>query len=362
VAFFGTTIEVIKTSVKHPNADKLSICTLEGIAFTFVTGIDQFKTGQKVIYFPIDSIIPDNLAKDLGVFGKLAGNRKNRLKTCKIRGVLSQGLVGNITLIDDGCFYAHWKLEKGLEAPTPEMITQFLGVTKYEPPVIPDKAGNLKQLPCDLGVYDIEGCERFHVPLEKLMDQKVWVLEKVEGSNGSVSCDHATGDIFVNQRRHTIEEIDGHEHAWWNIARKQGFIDFVKTIGSLYGEVATLYFEVAGPAIQGNIYKLTEPTGFVFDLKIGSKFVSKGVMFSLLNQYFGAGKYMHAPILSRDKTLREWLGGKTIAKASNFQSHLYPTKAEGIVISPEIEQDDDTLGGRLILKQRSPEYLAESDN
>lgn len=362
MAFFGTTIEVIKTSIKHPNADKLSICTLEGIAFTFVTGIDQFKPGQKVIYFPIDSIIPDDIAKELGVFGKLAGNGKNRLKTCKIRGVLSQGLVGNITLIDDGCFYAHWKLEKGLEAPTPEMITQFLGVTKYEPPVIPDKAGNLKQLPCDLSVYDIEGCERFYVPLEKLMDQKVWVLEKVEGSNGSVSCDHATGDIFVNQRRHTIEEIDGHEHAWWNIARKQDLVGFVRYARAGLRETVTLYFEVAGPAIQGNIYKLTEPTGFIFDLKVGSKFVSKGVMFSLLDQYFGAGKYMHAPILSRDKTLREWLDGKTIVQASNGESKLYKTLREGIVISPEIEQEDETLGGRLILKQRDPIYLAGTDN
>jgi len=362
MAFFGVTIEEIGSIEPIVGADRIVKATLKNVAFSFVVGKGLFEVGQKCLYFPIDSVLPVPVQERLGVVGKLAGNAKDRIKTVKLKGVLSQGLVGNITLIDDPDFYAHWKLEKGLEVPTPEMITQFLGVTKYEPPVIPDKAGNLKQLPCDLSVYDIEGCERFYVPLEKLMDQKVWVLEKVEGSNGSVSFNPATGETFVNQRRHTIEEIDGHEHAWWAIARKQKFIDFVKTIGSLYGEVATLYFEVAGPAIQGNIYKLTEPTGFIFDLKIGSKFVSKGVMFSLLDQNFGAGKYSHAPILSHGKTLREWLDGKTIVQASNGESKIYKTLREGIVISPEIEQEDETLGGRLILKQRDPIYLAGTDN
>lgn len=360
MAFFGVTIEEIGSIEPIVGADRIVKASLKNVAFSFVVGKGLFEVGQKCLYFPIDSILPTSVQERLGVAGKLAGHSKDRIKTVKLKGVLSQGLVGNITLIDDPDFFALWKLEKGLEAPTPEMITQFLGVTKYEPPVIPDKAGNLKQLPCGLSVYDIEGCERFYVPLEKLMDQKVWVLEKVEGSNGSVSFDPATGETFVNQRRHTIEEVEGHEHAWWAVARKQGFVDFVKQIA--FNEVVTLYFEVAGPAIQGNIYKLKEPTGFIFDLKVGDKFVSKGEMFAILNRHFGPGKYSHAPILSSDKTLREWLGDKTIVQASNGESKLYKTLREGIVISPEVEQEDETLGGRLILKQRDPIYLAGTDN
>lgn len=362
MAFFGITIEEIGSIEPIAGADRIVKATLKNVAFSFVVGKGLFEVGQKCLYFPIDSVIPVSVQARLGVVGKLAGNAKDRIKTVKLKGATSQGIVGDITMIDDPDFYTLWKLEKGLEVPTTEMITQFLGVTKYEPPVIPDKAGNLKQLPCGLSIYDIEGCERFYVPLEKLMDQKVWVLEKIEGSNGSASFEPLTGETFVNQRRHTIEEVDGHEHAWWAVARKQGFIDFVKSVSLSRNQVTTLYFEVAGPAIQSNIYKLTEPTGFIFDLKIGDNFVSKGEMFSLLDQHFGASKYKHAPVLSHDKTLREWLEGKTIVQASNGESKLYKTLREGIVISPETEQNDETLRARLILKQRDPIYLAGTDN
>jgi RNA ligase (TIGR02306 family) len=354
MAFFGVTIEEIGSIEPIVGADRIVKASLKNVAFSFVVGKGLFEVGQKCLYFPIDSIIPVPVQEKLGVVGKLAGNAKDRIKTVKLKGVLSQGIVGPVSLISD--------IRLADSDLTSEVITNWLGVTKYEPPVIPDKAGNLKQLPCGLSVYDIEGCERFYVPLERLMDQKVWVLEKVEGSNGSVSFAPATGETFVNQRRHTIEEVEGHEHAWWAIARRQGFVDFVKTVAGVYNEVATLYFEVAGPAIQGNIYKLKEPTGFIFDLKIGEKFVSKGVMFSLLDQHFGAGKYSHAPVLSQGKTLREWLGDKTIVQASNGESKLYKTLREGIVISPEVEQEDETLGGRLILKQRDSVYLSQTDN
>jgi RNA ligase (TIGR02306 family) len=352
MAFFGVTIEEIGSIEPIVGADRIVKASLKNVAFSFVVGKGLFEVGQKCLYFPIDSILPVDVQEKLGVVGKLAGNAKDRIKTVKLKGVMSQGIVGPISLINS--------IRLADSDLTPEIITQFLGVTKYEPPVIPDKAGNLKQLPCGLSIYDIEGCERFYVPLGKLMDQKVWVLEKVEGSNGSVSFDPATGETFVNQRRHTIEEVEGHEHAWWAVARKQGFIDFVKQIA--FNEVVTLYFEVAGPAIQGNIYKLKEPTGFIFDLKVGDKFVSKGEMFAILNRHFGPGKYSHAPILSSDKTLREWLGDKTIVQASNGESKLYKTLREGVVISPEVEQEDETLGGRLILKQRDPIYLAGTDN
>lgn len=363
MAFFALTLEVIKTSEKHPNADKLSICTLEGLPFTFVTGLNQFQVGEQVLYVPIDAIVPDSLAEKLGVLKKLSGKNKDRVKTCTIRGAVSQGIVGKFSILEP-FLIEKWGTDwatKCIEL-KPTEITEWLGVTKYEPPVIPDKSGNLKSLPCGLSVYDIEGCERYHVSLQKLMDQKVWILEKLEGSNGSVTYDPSTDSCFVNQRRFTIEEIDGHEHAWWSVARKQHFIDFAHFLGNATKETVTVYFEVCGPAIQGNIYKLSEVKGFIFDVKVGNSFMDKGKMFSVLQGYFGEGQFAHAPILSSGVTLREWLGSKTVVEASNGESKLYKTLREGIVITPEVEQLDEVLGGRLILKQRDPIYLSGTDN
>jgi len=359
MAFFSITIERIGSIEPISGADRIVKATLKDVAFSFVVGKDLFKVDEQVLYFPIDSVIPEYVQEKLGVVGKLAGKNKDRVKTVKLKQVLSQGLVGKLTLIDDMNY--HHLLGLG-QFPTSEEITAFLGVTKYEPPIIPDKAGNLKPLPNGLSVYDIEGCERFYIPLGKLMNQKVWVLEKLEGSNGSVTYNPDTDAVHVNQRRHTIEEIEGHKHTWWDIARKQKFIDFVIWAADAIKLPVTVYFEVIGPGWQGNIYKLNECVGYVFDIRVGDFFIDKGRMFKLLDSFFGRGNYKHAPVLSQGITLAEWLNGKSIVEASNGESKLYKCLREGIVVSPEVEQHDESLMGRLILKQRDSIYLSKSDN
>ena len=363
MAFFNVTMEVISKIEPIPGADKIVKVSMSNLAFAVVAGKDIFSVGETVLYYPIDSVIPQSIQEQLGVAGRLSGSAKNRVKTVRLKMCYSQGLIGKFSLIEPmlvSQYGVDWA-EKAIEI-KPSEITEFLGVTKYEPPVIPDKAGNLKPLPNGLSVYDIEGCERFYVPLEKMMDMSVWVLEKLEGSNGSVSYDPISDVIFVNQRRHTIEEVEGHQHTWWTIARKQGFIEFVTVVGKQNNKPTTIYFEVVGPGWQGNIYHLPKCVGYIFDMKIGDSFVNKGDMFKMLDNFFGKGNYLHAPILSSDKTLRQWLDGKTIVEASNGESKLYPTLREGIVITPHVEQDDEVLGGRFILKQRCQIYLSKNEN
>ena len=60
-------------------------------------------------------------------------------------------------------------------------------------------------------------------------------------------------------------------------------------------------------------------------------------------------------------TLRDWLNGRSIAEVSDGKSVINPTLArEGIVVRPMQEQRDLEFG-RVIIKQRSPQYLAVSD-
>ena len=72
---------------------------------------------------------------------------------------------------------------------------------------------------------------------------------------------------------------------------------------------------------------------------------------------------MQAPTLGYNVTLREWLNGRTIQEASNGKSLLAPDRLrEGIVVVPMVEQKvqwGDLSVKRLMLKQRSPAYLAK---
>jgi hypothetical protein len=70
---------------------------------------------------------------------------------------------------------------------------------------------------------------------------------------------------------------------------------------------------------------------------------------------------MLVPCLAKKVKLKTWLNGKTLAEAANGESLLHKTLREGIVIRPILENYDADIGGRLILKQISPEYLAKAD-
>jgi RNA ligase (TIGR02306 family) len=356
MAFFGVTIETIKTIEAIEGADRIQKATVEGLPFTFVIGKDTFKVGDSVLYFPIDSIIPPSLAEKLGVSGKLAGSHKDRIKTVKLKGVYSQGLVGSFKLLEPFLLEkwgTDWA-EKAIEL-NPSEITEWLGVKKYEPPALLEKGANLKPLPAGLSMYDIEGIDRNQAVFALLKSQQVYVSEKVEGSNFSVTY---TGEkFFVNQRRFTIEPLEGTEHTWWKVAREQGLMDVAKELQEKYNKTITIYGEMAGPGIQGNLYRLQSHKVFVFDIKLDSEYMDASEFLEVVGNY----KLSTAPSLGVYANIDEFLNGKTVIEASHGESKLYKTLREGIVIKPMKEQEVEGFG-RLILKQRDPIYLAGNDN
>lgn len=361
MAFFGVTIEEIATVKNHPTADRLDIATLVGMNFQFITGRDSYKSGDQVLYFPLDSIFPFELMEKMDltrekradgevvldddgnpvIEGALRGKKHDRLRSIRLRGQLSQGLVGSLDLIKD--------IDPGDHLP--EIITEFLGIEKFDPPVVPCQNGNLHQLPAELSVYDIEGADRYSEVAEKLMDRNVWISEKMEGMNCSITYRPATGEIFVNQRKYTIVEKEGMKHMFWATFEKLGIMDLLKSTEWDCDSI-TMYGEFLGPGVQGNIYKFTDHDILFYDVSIDGQFVGVKEKLVILP------KHKIVPVLCAGTlTLSEWLDGRTIQDASNGKS-FWNNKVlrEGIVITPIEEGRDDSIG-RLIIKQRSPDYL-----
>ena len=114
-----------------------------------------------------------------------------------------------------------------------------------------------------------------------------------------------------------------------------------------------VYAEVCGPKVQKNIYNLKELTLFIFDIKVSNRWLN-AEDFLLESQ---KNNYNIAPVLFQGK-LKDFLNGRSVQEASNGSSVINPsTLREGIVIKPFTEGWNSSLG-RLILKQRSPQYLA----
>lgn len=371
MSYFGVTLETLETVKSHPNADRLELGKLKGLSYQFVIPKDQYKAGDQVIYFPIDSILPDSVAEICGVLGKLRGKEKNRVGTVRLRGEISQGIVAPkkafIAVINS--FEMIKDVPEYKDKDFGEYMAETLGVEKYEAPEKPCNTGNLCSLPVGLSIYDIENAEREEDMLNKLMDCEVEISEKMEGSNFSVTAT-VGGDIFVNQRRHTIKPIEGKTHTWWRVAVEHGWIDFAKSLMQKYSgeaESITIYGEMLGPGVQKNYYNLKHNQVMCFDIRLDTdRWVSptdRRFAVSAFSFNEGRGLLRNVPILSESGfvTLKEWLGGKTIQEKSNGTSLLALDKLrEGIVIKPV---DASLMFGnkRLFIKQRSPEYLEKND-
>lgn len=115
-------VEVVKIDniQPHPNADRLELATV----FNWVCVVQKgwVKAGDTVIYIPIDSVLPQPLIDILfGPNSKIKLNN-GRIKTIKIRGAVSQGLI-----VDP--------VKVGLQgAEIGSDVAKILNITKYEPP------------------------------------------------------------------------------------------------------------------------------------------------------------------------------------------------------------------------------------
>lgn len=342
MAFFGVTREKIGEIKEHPQADRLEIAKLQGVNFQFIIPKDQYQIGEDILYFPIDSVLPENTAKAVGLFGKLAGKNKDRIKTMRLRGSISQGVVAKTDILSNP------------NETNTELITKELGVTKYEPPVVPCKAGNLIALPCGLSAYDIEGAERNMDVLEQLMDIPVVVCEKLEGQNASITWNPLNQKVYVNQRNYSIEPIENKTHDFWRVFKEQGVFDMLEKFKENFDKnnIITLYGEFLGPGVQGNIYKLQDHQVKFFDLKINEDYLDAVEFIELIDIAD------RVPTVFSGGTLREFLKDNDIVKASHGNSSLNNgTLREGIVIKPEHEFRIDGFG-RCIIKMRDPIYLA----
>jgi RNA ligase (TIGR02306 family) len=361
----------------HPNADRLELGQVEGMLFQFVIPKDVYKVGETIIYFPVDSLLQQDFIQQQNIANHLAGKDHNRVKTCTLRKELSQGYVASVKSV----------LEY-LKADTlPEDLTAALHVEKYEPPEIMTHTGNLVRLPEHVYYYDIEGCDRYPDILALLMDRKVVITEKLEGSNFGTSI-NPEGKVSVNQHKYAIENIpDKEEHTFWKVARQECIIDMAQALHFLYpNQTVTIRGEVLGPKIQGNYYNLTKHTVRVYDVeidgravdypKINDVVVRAGQINDLEDAHGNVSvvknwNRLFVPIIAENVVLREWLGDRTIQQASNGKSalieqnpgHVFiPNKIrEGIVIKP-MEEEFIHGFGRLFLKQRDPIYLDKTGN
>lgn len=236
-----STIEKVNAILPHENADKLEIARVLGWQSVVKKG--EYKVGDYVVFVPIDTVLP---AKEWNSFLHDKKNPENpiRVKTVRLRGVFSQGIVFPMSILYD---YYPWK--EG------DDVGEVLGIKKYEKPIPAELAGICEgNFPTYLlGKTDEQNLLTQPSLMGELLGLPIYASLKYDGSSGTYiyekSDRYETKEKFwVCSRNLSLKESEG--NAFWKIANKYKFKEKLKEYNK--GESIGIQGEVYGNGIQGN--------------------------------------------------------------------------------------------------------------
>jgi RNA ligase (TIGR02306 family) len=246
------TFETITEILPIEGADRIELARVQGWQSVIRKG--EFKVGDSVIFVPIDTVLTPS-AWNEHLWDKNDPTKPIRLKTVKLRGVVSQGLILRTSLVSAQEIWDH--------SGDPEediSLAGMLGITKYEKPIPAQLAGQVKgdfpsqfvsktdedNLLSNIAAFEeLKNCAQVHITL-KMDGTSVTYIKEEDGS------------FRVCSRN--LELKDTETNVYWQMARKYDLQNIIKPGTALQGEIC-------GPGIQKNPTGLKEVELFLFNYK-----------------------------------------------------------------------------------------------
>jgi len=287
------TIQEITNLRKHPNADTLDLVDIKG--WEVITKTGDFEDGDKCIFFEINSILPDYSP----CFGFLS-SRRYRIKTQKLRGIVSQGLCMPLSILDV------MRADKHLNGEVPELeigadLTEVLGVVKHDPEAQRESRQTERRNPSKNPLvewlkqyawfrkfhFNVVGSHTKNFPwfvrktdetrvqnmqhfLRAHIGEEFYYMEKLDGQSFTAAIHKKKGfgiltkffgtDFYVCSRNLTLYTKS--DSNWWNIVIQE---DIENKLRGLSTNIA-IQGEIVGEGIQKNKYKLKGIHLYVFNI------------------------------------------------------------------------------------------------
>lgn len=242
-------IQTILALTPIPKADAIETATVKG--WKVVVKKDEFKVGDKVIYCEIDSYLPIQEEYEFlrkSSYAELPGKEGFRLRTVKLRGQVSQGLLLNMSVLPAG------------EYPVGSDVTARLGIIKYEKPIPKELEGQIKG---------------YRSSIIKRTDE-----ERVQNLDEQWDELRGKGLYFAG------EKLDGYSMTDYHVADQTGVcsrdLEFLPDVDNVYTRVAKKYDvgnklralkldyavqgELIGFGINGNPYNLPDQDWRIFSV------------------------------------------------------------------------------------------------
>lgn len=253
-------IRQIKEIKPHTNADSLELAIVDGWQCVVKKG--EFKAGDKVVYFEVDSVLPvcqkfEFLRKCCYVQKDWLPNGEGfRLKTIRLRGELSQGLV-----VPLGNHFG------GPDAGNPigEDVTDLLKVVKWDPPVPAHLQGQVKgPFPSFIPKTDQERAQNLVEEIREIVEadwDEFEVTIKLDGTSCTMYHYNGVSGVCSRNLEMKVNE-ENKDNTYVKLFVESGMLDMLE----YHGRNIAIQGEVMGPGIQGNREGLKVPTFFVFDI------------------------------------------------------------------------------------------------
>ena len=247
-------IRVIDKIEPIEGADAIETAVIGGWKVVVKRG--EFAVGDMAVYLEIDSWVPTELAPFLSK-GKepreFNGVKGERLRTIKLRGQLSQGLLLDL---DTALPFTN-SFQDG------DDVSELLNIQKWERPMNAQLAGMARgNFPSLIPKTDQERVQNLvkEIVAANEAGMQFDVTEKLEGS--SMTCYLIDGVFGVCSRNLDLKETA--DNTFWQVARELDIEAKMRDTGP--DAQFAIQGELIGPGIQGNIYKLSKPEFHVFDV------------------------------------------------------------------------------------------------
>jgi len=298
----------------------------------------ELAAGDLCVFFEIDSLLPDGAP-----WAEFMRPRGFRLKTARLRGVLSQGLALPTSILPGGA---------GEVPPVGSDVRERLGVVKYDPPVPlgSDVAG---PYPARVPKTDEIRLQSALGVLDEIRGHDLAITTKIDGTSTTFHVDE-DGAFTACSRNWALARADS---APWRIAAQYQLETRIPRGFAVQGELC-------GPGIQKNRLGLPAVDWWVFDAydTRAGRHLDHGELVAFCAERGLKTVPVEAIVdgdaaRSFDHTLPAWL-----ARAGG----LYPgtkNRKEGIVVRPLVGRRSETLGGsRLSFKVLNNDFLLKDED